>query len=252
MRSEQRKALLLAFLTQHEQSSVAELCSRFGVSIATIRRDLTRLQNEGHLRRTHGGAVIEKRSQVDLSYRERELQHIQQKRHIAEKAVALIQAGDRIFFNDGTTIMQIAKRLAKEKIPLEVITNSIKVADILLFNSDIDLTLVGGSISEHSYACSGPLAELLIESLNASKAVICADAFHPEWGISIHSVAMGSLTRKMIAKSDRVIVVGDSSKMRAPSAMTVCAWKDVDIFISDAIGDAERRQIEANAVEIIV
>lgn len=252
MHSEKRKAQLLEFLTQRQQSSVTELCHRFNVSIATIRRDLTRLQDEGYIRRTHGGAVIEKRSLIDLSYRERERHHIQQKRYIAEKAVELIRPGDRIFFNDGTTIMQIAKRVAKKKIPLEVMTNSIKVADILLFNSEIDVTLIGGSISEHSLACSGPLAEMLVESLNAGKAIICADAFNLEWGVGIHSIAMGSLTRKMIAKSDRVIAVGDSSKMRASAAMTVCSWKDVDIFISDAIEEEERGMIEKNSVEIII
>lgn len=251
MRSERRKAQLLEFLTRRQQSSVVELCRRFDVSVATIRRDLTRLQNEGHIRRTHGGAVVEQRRLIDLSYRERERRCIQQKRHIAEKTVSLIEAGDRVFFNDGTTIMQIARKLAQKKIPLEVMTNSIKVADTLLFNRDIDVTLIGGSISEHSLACSGPLAELLIESLNADKAVICVDAFDPEWGVSIQSIAMGSLTRKMIAKSDRVIVVGDSSKLRASAAMTVCPWKDVDRFVTDAIDARERRRIEKEAVEII-
>ena len=78
--------------------------------------------------------------------------------------------------------MQIAKQLLKKKIPLEVMTNSIKVADILLFNNKIDVILIGGNIREHSYACCGPFAEMVVESLNASKAIISADAFHPEWG----------------------------------------------------------------------
>ena len=130
-------------------------------------------------------------------------------------------------------------------------TNSIKVANILLFNSKIDVMLIGGGIREHSYACSGPFAELVIESLNANKAIISADAFNPEWGISIHSIPMGSLTRKMISKSDLVIAVGDSSKMKTFADMTVCTWKDVDIFITDAIDPEARTMIERNSVEII-
>jgi DeoR/GlpR family transcriptional regulator of sugar metabolism len=251
MLSAKRKAQILAFIRQHQQSSVVELSSRFGASIPTIRRDLTNLQKEGYIRRIHGGAVLEKRSLIDLSYQQREQKFIQQKRYIAEKALELIHAGDRIFFNDGTTIMQIAKLLVKKKIPLEVMTNSIKVADILLFNNEIDVMLIGGSIREHSYACSGPFAELVIESLNANKAIISADAFHPEWGISIHSIAMGSLTRKMIAKSEQVIVVGDSSKMRTPAAMTVCTWKEVDVFISDSVSAEALDMIGKNSVEII-
>ena len=252
MLSERRKVQILEFLKQHQQSSVTDLSKRFEVSIPTIRRDLTTLQKQGYIRRIHGGAVLEKRSLIDLSYLEREQKFTQQKRYIAEKAVELIQAGDRIFFNDGTTIMQIAKELLKKKIPLEVMTNSIKVADILLFKNEIDVILIGGSIREHSYACSGPFAELVIDSLNANKAIISADAFHPTWGISIHSIAMGSVTRKMIAKSDLVIAVGDSSKMRTPAAMNVCTWKEVDIFISDSISIESSNMIKKNSVEIII
>lgn len=252
MLSERRKAQILEFLKQHQQSSVTDLSKRFGVSIPTIRRDLTSLQKQGYVRRIHGGAVLEKRSLVDLSYLERERKFIQQKRYIAEKAIELIQAGDRIFFNDGTTIMQIAKLLVKKNVPLEVMTNSIKVADILIFNNKIDLILIGGSIREHSYACSGPFAELVIASLNADKAIISADAFHPERGISIHSIDMGFLTRKMIAKSDRVIAVGDSSKIRTSAAMTVCTWKEVDTFISNSISPEALDMIKKNSVEVII
>lgn len=252
MLSERRKAQILESLKQHQQASVTDLSKRFGVSIPTIRRDLTSLQKQGYVRRIHGGAVLEKRSLVDLSYLERERKFIQQKRYIAEKAIELIQAGDRIFFNDGTTIMQIAKLLVKKNVPLEVMTNSIKVADILTFNNKIDLILIGGSIHEHSYACSGPFAELVIDSLNANKAIISADAFHPERGISIHSIDMGFLTRKMIAKSDRVIAVGDSSKMRTSAAMTVCTWKEVDTFISNSISPEALDMIKKHSVEVII
>ena len=132
MFSEKRKAQILRFIKRNQQTSVIELSNQFNVSIATIRRDLSSLQKEGHIRRTRGGAVLEKRSLIEFSYLERERKFIQQKRFIAEKAIELIQSGDRIFFNDGTTIMLIAKRLVKKNIPITVMTNSIKVADILL------------------------------------------------------------------------------------------------------------------------
>ena len=252
MFSEKRKAQILRFIKRNQQTSVIELSNQFNVSIATIRRDLSSLQKEGHIRRTRGGAVLEKRSLIDFSYLERERKFIQQKRFIAEKAIELIQSGDRIFFNDGTTIMLIAKRLVKKNIPLTVMTNSIKVADILLFNSKIDVILIGGSIREHSYACSGPFSELVIDSLNADKAIISADAFHPDRGVTIQSIVMASLTRKMIAKSNRVIVVGDSSKIGSIAAVTVCNWKEVDVFISDYITAKARNLIEKNSVDLLM
>ena len=250
MFSAKRKAEILELICDHKQLSVAELLDRFDVSIATIRRDLSGLQKEGLIKRTRGGAILEKRSLVDLSYQERERKFIQSKIRIAEKAVEYIEAGDRIFFNDGTTIMQIAKQLAKKDISISVMTNSIKVADILLFNKNIDVILIGGDIREFSYASSGPLAELMIDSLNANKAIIGADAFHPERGVSIHPIAEASLSRKMISNSDKVIVVGDSSKMGSIASVTVCKWEQVDVFITDSINSDARRKIEGYHVVI--
>lgn len=250
MFSVKRKAQILELIGKRKEISVGELLDRFDVSVATIRRDLSNLEREGLIRRIRGGAVLEKRSLVDLSYQERERKFIQSKVRIAEKAVKFIESGDRIFFNDGTTIMQIAKQLARKDLRVQVMTNSIKVADILLFNGNIKVILIGGDIQEFSYASSGPLAELMIDSLNANKAIIGADAFHPEKGVSIQRMGEASLTRKMIANSDRVIVVGDRNKMGSTAAMTVCQWRDVDIFITDFIRGSARRRIEGNSVTI--
>lgn len=250
MFSAKRKAEILELICDHKQIGVAELLDRFDVSIATIRRDLSSLQKEGLIKRTRGGAVLEKRSLVDLSYQERERKFIQSKIRIAEKALEYIETGDRVFFNDGTTIMQIAKQLARKDTSISVMTNSIKVADILLFNKNIDVILIGGDIREFSYASSGPLAELMLDSLNANKAIIGADAFHPERGVSIHPIAEASLSRKMISNSDKVIVVGDSSKMGSIASVTVCKWEEVDVFITDSINSEARRKIEGYHVVI--
>lgn len=250
MFSAERRAQILELIRKNSQISTKALHSQFNVSIATIRRDLARLEKEGLIQRIRGGAVLEKRSQLDFSYQEREQKFIQKKILIAEKAAEYVEPGDRIFFNDGTTIMQIAKKLSEKDIPLTVITNSIKVADILLFNSKIDVILLGGDLKEFSYATSGPLAELVIESLNANKAIIGADAFHPSKGVSIQPMAEASVTRKMIAKSDKVIVVGDSSKIGAIATVTVCPWKGVDVFITDAIKPEDRRAIRRHGVEV--
>ena len=249
MFSEKRKARILELIRKHNQISVTDLYDRCDVSIATIRRDLASLQKEVLIKRTRGGAILEKRSLIDFSYLEREQKYTREKILIAEKALELIESGDRIFFNDGSTIMQIARQLVQKKMPITIMTNSIKVADILIFNSKVDVMLIGGDIKEFSYASSGPFAELMIDSLNADKTIIGADAFHPERGVSIQPVAEASLTRKMIANSDKVIVVGDSSKMGSIASVTVCKWKEVDFFITDSIDPDARRLIEKNNVE---
>ena len=228
----------------------ADLVERFGISIATARRDLAQLEREGLIQRTRGGAVLEKRSLLELSYQERESRFIKRKQRIAEKALTYIKPGNRIFFNDGTTVMQLARKLAQAEIPLTVMTNSIKLADILVYNRTIDVLLIGGDIKEFSYASSGPLAELMIESLNADLAIIGADAFHPVKGVCIQPIAEAVLTKKMVANSNRVIAVGDSSKIGSMATVTVCPWKSVDVFITDKIKARDRVLIERFSVEV--
>lgn len=250
MLSDQRRENILAYISQKKETSVMELLEHFNVSIATIRRDLSRLGKQGRIRRTHGGAVLETRSLLDFSYLEREKRFIQSKVLIAKKAMEFIETGDRIFFNDGTTIMQIAKRIVERDLHLTFMTNSIKVADILLNNPKIEVIIIGGNIREFSFASSGPLAEQMIESLHATKAIVGADAFHPEKGLSIQPLGEASLTMKMIANAEKVIAVGDGNKMGTIAAVSVCKWKDVDVFITDSIDANSRKTIEAESVYI--
>lgn len=250
MLSDKRRAEILAHLSNNQETSVSELLERFDVSVATIRRDLTKLEKDGQIKRTHGGAVLEKRSLLDFSYLEREKKYTQRKIFIANKVASFIEDGDRIFFNDGTTIMQIAKQIVKRDISITVMTNSIKVADILLNNPKIEVIIIGGNIGDFSFASSGPFAEIMIESLYATKAIIGADAFHAVKGISIQPVGEATLTKKMISNSEKVIAVGDSSKIGTIAAVIICKWKDVDVFITDSIDENSRITIEKESVYV--
>lgn len=245
-----RRELLLDLIREQGHVQAVDLPNRFNVSIATIRRDLHQLEKEGVIQRSRGGAKLEKRSLLELSYQERESRFIKKKKIIAEKAQAYIEPGDRLFFNDGTTVMQLAKNLALMEIPLMVMTNSIKLADILVYNRLIHVVLIGGDIKEFSYASSGPLAELMIENLNADKAFIGADAFHPERGVCIQPIAEAIITKKMVANSEKVIVLGDRSKIGSIATVTVSRWKDVDVFITDSISSKDRNLIKRYSVEI--
>jgi DeoR/GlpR family transcriptional regulator of sugar metabolism len=234
MLSDTRRATILSLLNRKREISVMELHDKLNISIATVRRDLSKLEKEGLIKRTHGGAVLETRSLLDFSYLEREKKFTEKKRLIASKAAELIESGDRIFLNDGSTMIQIAKKLVQRALPIAAMTNSIKVAEILLNNPNIEVIVLGGNIREFSFASSGPLAEMMVESLFATKAIISADAFHPIKGISIQPLGEAILTKKMVANSENVIAVGDSSKINTIAAVSVCKWKAVDTFVTDS------------------
>lgn len=252
MSAEGRSDKLLELMKKTGQVSVHELVDQMGVSIATIRRDLAFLEREGLIKRSHGGAILKERTLFEFSFQARENKFVQEKRAIAEKALEWIEDGDRIFFNDGTTIMQIARLMVSDRFPgkVTVMTNSFRAADILLANSRIEVQFIGGTINEFSYASSGPLAELVIAHLMADKAIIGVDALSPNWGVGIQLMPEASITRKMIDLSDRVIVVADSSKMNTKSAMKVCNWDKVDSLVIDSLSLADRRSIEKHGVAI--
>lgn len=254
MNAEKRHNTIQNLLKKHTSLSVPDLQQALGVSIATIRRDLIALEKRGIVRRTHGGAALRKRGFLEASYSEREKTLIAEKKRIAEKTVEYLRQGDRVFLNDGTTNNRIAALLARTDFPhrLTVMTNSIRAADILLSNRRLEVLFIGGLIDEVSYACSGPLSELLLEHLKADKAIVGADGFDPRGGISIERIPEASVTRKMIAQTDCTIVVGDSSKMNRRAFMRVCNWSEVDILITDRIESEDRALIERHHVEIAV
>lgn len=246
MYPEERKSKILDLMKKKGRVSVLELPEQLKVSIATVRRDLSSLQRDGFIRRRHGEAVLKKRTLLDTSYQERETKFIREKQIIAKKTIEFIEEGDHLFFNDGTTINQIAKIMAQDdfRLSVTVMTNSIRAADILLSNPRIEVLFIGGSIMKFSYACSGPLAELVLDHLKADKAIIGADAFDPRRGVSIELLPEAGITRKMIALAEKTIVVGDSSKINTRALMRVCNWNEVDVFITDSIRPQDQSLIE--------
>ncbi len=246
MNAEKRHHAIQQLLKKKISLSVPDLQKQLGVSVATIRRDLIALEKRDIVRRTHGGAVIRKRRLLEATYRERENELIKEKHLIAEKAVAFIKEGDRIFLNDGTTNNQVATLLTRKDYPyrLTIMTNSIRAADILLSNRRLEVLFIGGLINEFSYACTGPLTELVLEHLKADKAIVGADGFDPRDGISIERMPEAAVTRKMIARADQTLVVGDNSKMNSRAFMQVSTWNDVDVFITDSIESKDRKLIE--------
>lgn len=253
MNAEKRHHTIQKLLKKHISLSVADLQEKLSVSIATIRRDLITLEQRGVLRRNHGGATIRKRGFLEATYSEREKKLVREKQLIAEQAVRFLNAGDRVFLNDGTTNNRIAMLLAGQDFPhqLIIMTNSIRAADILLSNRRLEVIFIGGLIDEFSFACAGPLSELILEHLKADKAIVSADGFDPRDGFSIERLPEASVTRRMIAKADRTLVVGDSSKMNTRAFMRVATWNEVDVFVTDHIEAEERQLIEKQHVEVI-
>jgi DeoR family transcriptional regulator of aga operon len=212
MRQEDRLGRVLQELNQHGSVGVAGLAAQFGVSAASVRRDLHLLEEQKLLTRTHGGAVA---SGVlyELPMRYRGGQHYDAKRAIAERAAELVPADvASVGLNGGSTTTEVARALSSRP-GLRVVTNALNIASELAVRSNIELVMCGGSVRAASYELVGPLAELTLSDINIDVAIIGVDGVHPAAGLTTHHEVEAQTNRALARAAQRVIVVADSSKI---------------------------------------
>ncbi|MES2693689.1 MAG: DeoR/GlpR family DNA-binding transcription regulator, partial [Verrucomicrobiota bacterium] len=154
--------------------SVSELAVEFGVSEMTIRRDLSQLESQSHIHRTHGGAVLTERMMFEFDYRERREANRAAKRAIAAEARRLIQPGQRLILDNGTTTLELAC-LLRDGEGLTIITPSLAVASELQHAAGVEVVLLGGVIRRGSPDLTGPATEHCLELFSADIAFQGAD-----------------------------------------------------------------------------
>jgi DeoR family L-fucose operon activator len=209
-------------------SELSEIC---GVTEETIRRDLDRLEAEGKLRRSHGGAVSVKEQAAEIPYFEREVTNVEEKKKIAQEAIRHIAPQDRIVLDASSTAWYVAQNLPD--IPLTVLTNSIKVALELSSKEKIEVISTGGMLSASSLSYVGPLTDRSLELYHVNKAFVSCKGVHLKRGISESSELQATVKRKMIDLADQVYLLADSSKFGLQSFTHVAPLRDVDVLITD-------------------
>jgi DeoR/GlpR family transcriptional regulator of sugar metabolism len=216
LRPRQRRELILTEVLAGD-GRVTDLSLRFGVSEATIRRDLHRLKLEGRVARTYGGAISNPHA-VESSLDQKELHNFREKDAIARAALAYIGDGDVVILDAGTTTGRLAWYL-RERSDLTVITNAVNVLLTLSLAGGPDVVLLGGGLRRINQALLGGLAESNLRRLRADRVFLGAEGFSAYWGISCPGMSQSHLKQLMIAQAGDAIVLADHSKLgRAPFA----------------------------------
>lgn len=228
----ERYEKIVRLVNERGSIRVSELSAIFDVTEETIRRDLDKLEKEGMLRRSHGGAVSIKDNRSETPYFERETMHVEEKRKIAEQAVQLIQPGDRIILDASSTAWFMAASLPD--FPLTVLTNSIKVALELSAKEKIQVISTGGILSSGSLSYIGPLAERSLDQYHVNKAFLSCKGVHFDRGISEANELQAQVKQKMIACADSAYLLVDHSKFDVQSFAFVADWNSIDCVITDA------------------
>jgi DeoR/GlpR family transcriptional regulator of sugar metabolism len=211
-------------------ASLPELAGELQVSESTIRRDLEHLEDVGYAKRTHGGVFYTGESPQFPHFKDRQESHWDKKRAIARKAVELIEDGDTLLLDGGSTTYEVAQLLVGR--PLQIVTNSMPVANLFASESDSDLVLIGGNIHLRTGVTLGPYANSMLADLNVRHAIISVAAVS-ERGFYNSNILQVETQRAMLAAGDEVIVVADSTKFGHSSLARLCGLSEIDHVVVD-------------------
>jgi DeoR/GlpR family transcriptional regulator of sugar metabolism len=230
---------------------LAELIQHLGVSESTIRRDLEVLEEQGIIRRIHGGAVYVKDSIGSrLAFADRETTAAAEKRTIAKAVAGLIPDGKTILINGGTTCYQVAQEIAGRR--LNVVTNSLPIAVLLSGDVATEVTLIGGYVYPRTGVALGRMAEQQLEGLRASQLILSCAALNPEGAFNPNQM-MVDVERQMMQVADEVILAVDHTKLDSRSVVKLCDLEEIDVIVTDAGLDAgHRRWLEALKARVII
>jgi len=210
---------------------VSELAALFDVSSETIRKDLLYLEEKGIAKKGYGGAVVAN-ERLEPSYMEKSITHQEEKERIARAAIDLIEDGMILMMDAGSTVFTVAKMLGMRS-SLSVFTNAPRTA-LLLDDYQIKTYILGGEFRSNSNALIGGWSVKAINEIRADAAIIGTSGFCGRQGPCVENFPESEIKKAMIENSNKVIVVGDSSKARTNALIQYCDWEDVDAFITDS------------------
>jgi DeoR/GlpR family transcriptional regulator of sugar metabolism len=246
-----REQRILASLGDRSRS-VAELSQSLRVSQATVRRDLDALSRRGKVRRVHGGAVRIRTLPGEPVFTEKASLRAAEKERIATLALGLIEDGETIYLDGGSTVLALSRRLG-EKRDLTVITNSLMAAaELMESGQGHRLILLGGEFRALSRTLVGPLTEPVLARLHPDKAFMGTIGFTAADGISTTDANEAFTKEQVMRRARQVILLADSDKLAHPSLVTSGTPTDIDILVTDAAPTpALARQIRKQGIKIV-
>jgi DeoR family transcriptional regulator of aga operon len=237
---EERRRLIVDLVEQQGRATVEELATRFGTSTVTIRADLDALARSSAIARSHGGALPVAPTTNDTPLNIKETRWHAQKLRIGHAAAKMIQDGETIILDSGSTTVEIARQIRQMKFEsLTVITNALNIAMELTGMPQIRVMMLGGLLRQTSYSLVGPDAEQALAKLSADRLFLGVDGLDPEVGVTTPDPLEAALNALMIRVSRQTIAVLDASKLGQRSLSVITPVKSLDMVISDSSAPAE-------------
>jgi DeoR/GlpR family transcriptional regulator of sugar metabolism len=244
--AQRRQAILRA--VRSGTAHVSALADEFGVSEMTVRRDLEALARDGKLERVHGGAV---NVESERPFSEIAVERLEAKDRIGRAAAALVEDGQTVMLDIGTTTLQVARHLRGRS--LTVITTNLAAYEELLPEPEIELVLPGGVVRRNYRSLVGMFAEDTLHRLRADIAFLGTSGIDADLGVWDTTMVEVPIKRAMIAASQRTVLLADAAKFDMDAMVRICEASELDAIVTDERVPAKRRKaLDRAGVEVIV
>src|SRR5580658_1857785 len=246
-----RRHRILERVAEQQTIRIGELARELNVSEMTIRRDISRLEQDGFLRHTYGGATAHITKSIELAFNARALQHAAEKRLIGMRAAEELAYPAVLFVGAGTTAEQFSLFLSASP-ELQVITGSLPVAS-LLGSRPVRVVALGGAVREEELACVGPIATASVARYRTDVVVIGAAGVSARFGVTELDDDIAEVNRAAIEHGSKLVVLADASKIGADASAIVAPAKAISTLVTSSGADkAELDRFRAMGVSVMI
>jgi len=246
----QRKQNIVDYLAIYRSITVHKASELNGVSVATARRDIDEMTEEGLCSRTHGGAVLNESISMETVHSEKRRLMVSEKHQIAMNALKMIHEGDSVFLDSGTTTYFLAKELKAYR-NLTVITNNLDIAGTIELDGTSSMIVVGGMRRTEYSVTTGSVAEAFLRDLKVDLTFMGADAVDPDSGVYNSNFMELGTKRSMLECGRKTVLLVDHTKFRKKALVKICGFEAFDCIITDELDDRLRRKLEKNVRKLI-
>lgn len=245
---ETRRRRLLELISRQGFATLDELIRTLQVSESTVRRDLEALDLAGSVKRTHGGAVYSGEVRAMPAFDDRTGTAMAEKAAIGRATAALVEDGDTVLLDGGTTTLEVARALQGRRV--QVVTNSLPIAQLLASSQSTDLILIGGYVYPRTGVAMGPLAIEAMKGIRVRKAILGAGGIVAD-GIYNSNLLLVETERQMMACGQQVVIVADHTKFGRLALARLCGLDEVHQLVTDpGLGDEFRTMLQDAGVAI--
>jgi DeoR/GlpR family transcriptional regulator of sugar metabolism len=250
MRQAQRIHKVQELFAREEFVNFEDLCEKFSASKSSIRRDLIELEAKGVLRRVHGGAISLQVRDEGLDFNRLSVSYHDEKARIGRMAASLVQDRETVILGGGSSVVEVARNLTEK--PIQVVTNSVPVAQVFWESKQVEVTLTGGYVYPRLGVQLGPICERMLHSVSAD-ILIMGIMGVTKSGLSDSNSLIVESIRAMIQCARKVVIVADRSKFGRDAMIHVADLADIDQVVTDKELDQESRQmLKDNGVECLL